>query len=67
MIDGALDAVVGKQKKRVTAGAVIHVPKGSAYRWVVTKGKSVRYAAVRSLPKLEAAIGKHGAADNWRG
>lgn len=67
VIDGALDAVVGKQKKRVAAGAVIHVPKGSAYRWVVTKGKSVRYAAVRSLPKLEAAIGKHGAADNWRG
>lgn len=67
VIHGALDAVVGKQTKRVAAGGVIHVPKGSACRWVVTKGKSVRYAAVRSLPRLEAAIAKHGAADNWRG
>lgn len=29
--------------------------------------ESVRYAAVRSLPRLEAAIKKHGAAVNWRG
>ena len=67
IIHGTLDAVVGKQKKRVAAGEVIHVPKGSTYRWVVSKGKPVRYAAVRSLPRLEAAIAKRGAADNWRG
>jgi hypothetical protein len=43
------------------------VPRGTAYQWTVRKGHPVRYVAVRSLPRLEAAIGRHGAADNWRG
>lgn len=67
VIRGAMDARVGRKKKRVAAGDVIHVPRGAAYRWTVRKGGPVRFAAVRSTPRLEAAIEKHGAADNWRG
>jgi hypothetical protein len=37
------------------------------HRFTVTKGRAVRYAAVRSTERLEAAVRKHGAADNWRG
>jgi hypothetical protein len=62
-----MDAQVGKKKQRVEAGGVIHVPRGVDYRWTVRKGGAVRYAAVRSTPRLEAAIKKNGAADNWRG
>jgi quercetin dioxygenase-like cupin family protein len=67
VIRGAMEADVAGKKRRVTAGDVIHVPQGAAYRWTVRKGEPARYAAVRSTPRLEAAIGKHGAADNWRG
>jgi hypothetical protein len=41
--------------------------KMKTHRFTVTKGPPVRYAAVRSTERLEAAIKKHGAADNWRG
>lgn len=37
------------------------------YRFTVTKDRAVRYAAVRSTERLEVAIRKHSAADNWRG
>jgi quercetin dioxygenase-like cupin family protein len=67
VLRGAMDANVGGKKRRVMTGDVIHVPRGAAYRWTVTKGGSARYAAVRSTPLLEAAIKRHGAADNWRG
>ena len=67
VIRGALDAQVGRNKRKVGAGDVIHVPRGTAYSWTVRKGASARYAAVRSTPRLEAAIKKNGAADNWRG
>lgn len=67
VIAGGLDAQVGKKKQKVETGDVIHVPLGAAYSWTVRKGGAARYAAVRSTPKLEAAIRKSGAADNWRG
>jgi quercetin dioxygenase-like cupin family protein len=67
VIVGGLDAQVGNKKQKVGAGDVIHVPRGSSYCWTVRKGGAVRFAAVRSTPRLEAAITKHGAADNWRG
>lgn len=67
VIAGGLDAEVGKKKQKVGAGDVIHVPLGTAYRWTARKGGPVRYATVRSTPKLEAAVRKSGAADNWRG
>lgn len=67
VIRGGLDAQVGGKKRRVGAGDVIHVPRGTRYRWTVRKGGPVRYATARSTPKLEAAIRKSGAADNWRG
>lgn len=67
VIRGAMEADVAGKKRRVTAGDVIHVPQGAAYRWTVRKDAFVRYATVRSTPRLEAAIKKNGAADNWRG
>jgi glyoxylate utilization-related uncharacterized protein len=67
VIRGAMDANVAGKKRRVVAGDVIHVPRSAAYCWTVTKGAPVRYATVRSTPRLEAAIDKNGAADNWRG
>ena len=67
VIAGGLDARVGTKHRRVGAGDVIHVPRGTPYQWTVRKGRPVRYVAVRSLPRLEAAIDRHGAADNWRG
>jgi len=67
VIRGGMDAQVGRKKQKVEAGDVIHVPRGVDYRWTVRKGEAVRYAAVRSTPRLEAAIKKNGAADNWRG
>jgi len=67
VIRGSLDARIGREKQRVRAGDVLVVPKGRNYRLAVTKGGAARYAAVRSTQRLEAAISKHGAADNWRG
>ena len=67
VIAGSLNAQVGRKKQKVGSGDVVHVPRGAAYRWTVRKGGAVRYAAVRSTLRLEAAVRKHGAADNWRG
>ena len=67
VISGRLDAQVDTKKEKVGKGGVIHVPRGSAYRWTVAKGAPARYAAVRSTPQLEEAIRRSGAADNWRG
>lgn len=67
VICGGLDAQVNRKKQKVGAGDVIHVPRGASYGWTARKGGAVRYAAVRSTPRLEAAIRRHGAADNWRG
>jgi quercetin dioxygenase-like cupin family protein len=67
VVRGALDAKVEGKKRRLQSGDVIHVPKGGAYRVKVTGEEPVRYAAVRSTPRLEREIGKKGAADNWRG
>lgn len=67
VLSGALDAQVAGKKRRAKAGDVIHVPRGASWRWTVGKGGAARYAAVRSTPRLEAHVKKHGAADNWRG
>jgi quercetin dioxygenase-like cupin family protein len=67
VIAGVLEAQIGEKKHKAGTGDVLHVPRGTAYRWTVAKGGAVRYAAVRSTSRLEAAVRKHGAADNWRG
>lgn len=67
VLDGEVDARVGTTKKRAKKGDVIHVPRGKAWQFTVTKRGPVRYAGVASTPQLEAYIDKHGAADNWRG
>lgn len=65
VVSGAVRARVGKERKRVGAGGVIQVPRHAAYEWQAIK--PTRLASVRSMPRLEAYIAEHGAADNWRG
>ncbi|MGQ0751666.1 MAG: cupin domain-containing protein, partial [Betaproteobacteria bacterium] len=67
VINGALEATVGKEKRRAKAGDVIQIPKNERYALKVAGTEPVRYAAVRSTPRLESAIAEKGAADNWRG
>ena len=67
VLSGAFAAQAGSETREMAAGDVMHAPRGTAYGWTVAAEDGVRYAAVRSLPRLEAAIRDHGAADNWRG
>lgn len=67
VICGVLDAEVDGEKKRVSSGDLIHMPKGKPWRWQVAGKDNARYAMVRSTPALEAEIERNGAADNWRG
>jgi quercetin dioxygenase-like cupin family protein len=67
VISGMLEAQVGRRKHRAKAGDVIHVPRNASYRLAVYGRRPVRYAAVRSTERLEAAVAKNGASDNWRG
>jgi len=67
VISGGFDAEVDGERKKITSGDVIHVPKGKSYRWRVEDSGPARYAMVRSTPRLEAEIERNGAADNWRG
>jgi quercetin dioxygenase-like cupin family protein len=67
VLSGGLAAQADSETREIAAGDVMHVPRGAAYGWTVAAEDGVRYAAVRSLPRLEAAIREHGAADNWRG
>jgi quercetin dioxygenase-like cupin family protein len=67
IVSGEIDAEVEGEKRTLGPRDVIQVPRGASYRWTVRKGASLRYALVRSLARLEEAIHKNGAADNWRG
>lgn len=67
VIRGALEASVGQEKHRAKAGDVIQIPRNERYALKVVGHEPVRYAAVRSTPRLERAIAEKGAADNWRG
>jgi quercetin dioxygenase-like cupin family protein len=67
ILSGALDAQVDGKKHVASTGDVVHVPRGTSWHWKVGGGGAARYAVVRSTPRLEAYVEKHGAADNWRG
>jgi quercetin dioxygenase-like cupin family protein len=67
VLSGVLEAQVDGTKQEVSTGDVVHVPRGVSWHWRAGKGGAVRYAAVRSTPRLEAYVREHGAADNWRG
>ena len=55
MIGGKADAVVGGEKKTVSSGDVIQIPKGARYRLKV-RAPFARYAMVCSTPYLERRI-----------
>ena len=67
VISGMLDAQVGRKKHRAKVGDVIHIARNMSYHLDVYGRHPVRYAAVRSTERLEAAVAKNGASDNWRG
>jgi len=67
VLAGGLEAESNGERRALGVGDVLHVPKGSSYAWRITGDQPARYATVRSLPALEAAIRERGAADNWRG
>lgn len=57
VLHGALDAQVGNDARHVTAGGIIEVPKGAAYRLTVDAATPTRVAVVRSTDWLESRIG----------
>jgi quercetin dioxygenase-like cupin family protein len=67
LLSGAMTAQVNGEDRRVENGDVIHVTRGSAYRWSVPGKSTARYTIARSTPRLETAIANNGASDNWRG
>ena len=66
LIEGALDAQVDGESRRMSAGDVMQVPLGSGYGFRVDSDRAC-YAAVQSLSTLESSVRRHGAADNWHG
>jgi uncharacterized cupin superfamily protein len=67
VLSGALVTQADGSERRAGSGDVIHVAKGSACCWRVPEGTTARYTIARSTSRLEAAIAKNGASDNWRG
>jgi hypothetical protein len=49
------------------ASGDLHDAPARGLRLVVRGRGPARYAMVRSTPRLEAAVAKSGASDNWRG
>jgi len=54
--DGELDGEVGGERKALSAGDIVEVPRGAAYRLKVKNGKPARFVAVRATPWLEAQL-----------
>jgi quercetin dioxygenase-like cupin family protein len=67
LLSGAMTTQVNGEDRRVEDGDVIHVAKGSAYRWSVPGKATARYTIARSTSRLETEIANNGASDNWRG
>ncbi|MDP7168245.1 MAG: cupin domain-containing protein [Nitrospinota bacterium] len=58
IIKGVVDARVDGERETVTAGGVIHIPKGSKRSVSTAKGKFARYATVRASKNLEDLLAK---------
>ncbi len=54
--DGEIDGEVGGERKHLSAGDIIEVPRGAAYRLRVKKGTPARFVAVRATPYLEERL-----------
>lgn len=67
LLSGALTVQADGVERRVEAGEVVHVARGSAWQWSVPEKATARYTIARSTTRLEAEIAKNGASDNWRG
>lgn len=67
VISGTLDAEIAGERRLASAGDVLHVPKGAAYRFTVPDKLAARYAVSRSTSRLETEVARNGASDNWRG
>ena len=51
--DGELDGEVGGERKHLTAGDIVQVPRGAAYRLKVKNGKPARFVVARATQWLE--------------
>jgi len=56
LMSGNLDADVGGEKKSMGEGDIVQIKKGDAARMVAGNEAPVRYAAVESMPYLEAKV-----------
>jgi quercetin dioxygenase-like cupin family protein len=56
LMSGNLDADVGGEKKSMGEGDIVQIKKGDAARMVAGNEAPVRYAAVESMPFLEAKV-----------
>lgn len=56
VLNGALRATVGRQRRNVRAGDVIEIPRGAPYELTVPKGKSARLVGTRSTHFLESQL-----------
>jgi quercetin dioxygenase-like cupin family protein len=54
--DGELDGEVAGERKHLTAGDIVEVPRGAAYRLTVKNGKPARFVAVRATKWLEERL-----------
>ena len=67
LLSGALTVQAHGADRRVDAGDVVHVARGSAWQWRVPEQATARYTIARSTTRLETEIANNGASDNWRG
>lgn len=67
LLSGAMTTQFNGEARRLESGDVIHIARGSAYRWGVPEKSTARYTIARSTSRLEMEIAKNGASDNWRG
>lgn len=58
IIRGEVDAQVDDEREAVTAGGVVHIPKGSKRSISTKKGQFARYATVRASKNLENLLAK---------
>jgi mannose-6-phosphate isomerase-like protein (cupin superfamily) len=56
IVRGEVDARVDEECKKVSAGGVVHIPRGARRSISTRKGKFARYATVRASKNLEKLI-----------
>jgi mannose-6-phosphate isomerase-like protein (cupin superfamily) len=53
---GAVEGEVGGERKQLTPGDIVQIPRGSAYRLRVRDGAPARFVAVKATSYLESQL-----------